>query len=147
MVYVYLSDESLEAAKSSTIPGLGQHVGPWLPVLQDVAEWRIPRYVNKVATRLSLRSLIELGRVVNSLKSNSPASGQMLLLMTELQVQVASAEVVPVVERDEFGLRIEIGADPVLISPDLTTHGVVDFAEAERNVAEAMAELRADEEE
>lgn len=91
MIFVYLSDESVNTLKTEMIPDEGKHLGEvWIPVLQEVCEWRKITQSNQVALKTHISDVRELERVKTHLRANAPIQPYMIAVLAGLQDELQS---------------------------------------------------------
>ncbi len=77
MVYIYLSDESVALAERIELPQKFHHIEMWLPILQEVCQWRSVPFRNQIALPIGVRPIREIETVISRLKWNSPTTYEM----------------------------------------------------------------------
>ena len=96
MVYVYLSDESITVAKSNEAPRVGEHLGPWLPVIQEIARFRTVTEHNQIALPVAITDVLSLGAVLAHTKENTPTTPQTHRILYSVVEQLDTVTFVPI---------------------------------------------------
>ncbi len=102
MIFVYLSDESVNTLQTETIPDEGKHLGEaWIPVLQEVCEWRKITQPNQIALRTHISDVRELERVRLHLKDNVPTQDFMIAVLAGLQAELQNVSKIEIPSKEE----------------------------------------------
>ncbi len=102
MLFVYLSDKSIETIESNDPPETGTHLGKkWIPVFQEVCEWRRITNVNQIALMANINDVREVERQVSHFKNNSPTQPFMNNVLVSLKNEIGSLTIVEI-PVDEF---------------------------------------------
>lgn len=102
MIFVYLSDESVHTLQNVVVPEEGKHLGKeWIPVLQEVCEWRKITQPNQIALKTHISNVRELERVKARLRENAPTQPFMFAVLQGLQDELLSVEKIEVPSLEE----------------------------------------------
>ena len=102
MIFVYLSDESINTLQNESVPDEGQHLGEaWIPVLLEVCEWRKIAQPNQIALKTYITDVRELERVKGHLRDNMPTQDFMIAVLAGLQDELQYAEKIEVPSLEE----------------------------------------------
>lgn len=102
MIFVYLSDESVNTLQTEEVPEEGKHLGEvWIPVLQEVCEWRKITQPNQIALRIHILNVRELERVKGHLRENVPTQSYMVYVLQGLQDELQNVEKIEVPSLEE----------------------------------------------
>ena len=97
MIFVYLSDESVNTLQTEEVPEEGKHLGEvWIPVLQEVCEWRKITQPNQIALRTHISHVRELERVKARFRENAPTQSYMIEVLQGLQDELQYIEKIEV---------------------------------------------------
>jgi hypothetical protein len=127
MVYVYLSDDAVKFAKENDPPEQGFHVGGWVEVLKEIAQWRQISFPNQFALPIKIVHVQEMERTLAHLRPNNPATLDVAIILEAVKGEVSGAptivEVVqpepePEEEPEDYGImatpeEIEIALHPI----------------------------------
>lgn len=123
MVYVYLSDESIDVARSNEAPRVGEHLGDWVLVLAEAHRFRTITECNQVAIPVAITDVLSLGAILGHIKENTPANPEASRILSSIKDQLDTVTVV------------EIPPPPDEVEPQVFE---ADFAEAELRVANEL---------
>lgn len=101
MVYVYLSDESIDVAKSNEAPRIGEHLGSWVPVLTEVHRFRTITECNQIAIPVAITDVLSLGAILSHLKENTLTNPQVSRILFAIKEQLGTIKVVEIPPPDE----------------------------------------------
>ncbi len=102
MIFVYLSDESVHTLQNVVVPEEGKHLGgEWIPVLQEVCEWRKITQPNQIALKTHISNVRELERVKARLRENAPTQPFMFAVLQGLQDELLTVEKIEVPSLEE----------------------------------------------
>lgn len=102
MIFVYLSDESVHTLQNVVVPEEGKHLGKeWIPVLQEVCEWRKITQPNQIALKTHISNVRELERVKARLRENAPTQPFMFAVLQGLQDELLTVEKIEVPSLEE----------------------------------------------
>ena len=97
MIFVYLSDKSVNTLQTEEVPEEGKHLGEvWIPVLQEVCEWRKITQPNQIALRTHISNVRELERVKARFRENAPTQAYMIEVLQGLQDELQNVEKIEV---------------------------------------------------
>jgi hypothetical protein len=100
LLYVYLSDLSVEALREGDVPKPGAHIDYMLPVAQELAEWRTPKYPNQLMIDVDMADVHAMERHLKGrIKSNAAMPESMFNVLTAAQAEVGSPVIVAVPQR------------------------------------------------
>lgn len=146
MVYVYLSDESITVAKSNEAPRVGEHLGPWLPVIQEIARFRKVTENNQIALPIAITDVLSLGATLTHLQENTPTNLQTHRILDSVVEQLDTAiyvdippppdeEPVTEVEMDFADAELRIAADAASRGKESISMSESEYDAAERSMA------------
>ncbi len=102
MIFVYLSDESINTLQTEEVPEEGKHLGEvWIPILQEVCEWRKITQPNQIALKVHIINVRELERVKGHLRENAPTQSYMVYVLKGLQEELQNVEKIRVPSEEE----------------------------------------------
>lgn len=102
MIFVYLSDESVHTLQNVVVPDEGKHLGEeWIPVLQEVCEWRKITQPNQIALKTHISNVRELERVKGHLRENAPTQFYMIEVLVGLQDELEYIEKIEIPSKEE----------------------------------------------
>ena len=102
MIFVYLSDKSVNTLQAETIPDEGKHLGEaFIPVLQEVCEWRKITQPNQIALKTHISNVRELERVKSRFRENSPTQSYMIAVLQGLQDELQNVSKIEIPSLEE----------------------------------------------
>lgn len=102
MIFVYLSDKSINTLRTEEIPEEGKHLGEvWIPVLQEVCEWRKITQSNQIALKTPITNVRELERVKARFRENAPTQLFMIEVLSGLQDELQNVEQIDIPSAEE----------------------------------------------
>ena len=118
MLFVYLSDKSIKVIEDNEPPETGKHLGKkWIPVLEEICEWRQITNVNQLALTANINDVREMERHVSHLKGNSPTQPFITNVLVSLKNEIGTRTIVEIpIDEDELETADMVAEEEIAIA-------------------------------